>query len=106
MTTTAADVLAVLSAHIGAANGITAADLAASLDCLPRTVRQHVSELRLSGHAVCGTPKTGYYIAETGAELEATCQFLRARALHSLALEASLRKTPLPDLIGQLHLPT
>lgn len=102
----AADVLAALSSHVGAGNGITAADLAARLGLLPRMVRQLVSELRLNGHAVCGTPKTGYYIAETEAELEHTCQFLRSRALHSLALEAALRKTPLPDLIGQLHLPT
>ncbi len=104
--TTPADVLSALSAHIGAANGIPAADLAARLGLLPRMVRQLVSELRLNGHAVCGTPQTGYYLAETDAELEETCQFLRGRALHSLALEAALRKTPLPDLLGQLHLPT
>ena len=104
--TTAADVLAALSAHIAPGHGFPAADLAARMGLLPRMVRQLVSELRLNGHAVCGTPKTGYYLAATDAELEQTCQFLRGRALHSLAVEAALRKTPLPDLIGQLHLPT
>lgn len=104
--TTAADVLAALSAHIGRGHGIQAADLAERLGLLPRQVRNLISELRLAGHAVCGTPKIGYYIAETPAELEETCRFLRHRALHSLALEAALRKTPLPDLVGQLHLPT
>lgn len=98
--------LALLSRHTGAANGIAVAAIARQLDTLPRSVRTLVSELRDDGIAVCAHPKTGYYIAQTAAELEQTCQFLRARALHSLALEARLRRVPLPDLIGQLHLRT
>jgi hypothetical protein len=58
------------------------------------------------GHAICGTPSHGYYIAADAAELEETCEFLRSRALHSLNLESKLRKIPLPDLLGQLHVPT
>ncbi|MCZ7655553.1 MAG: hypothetical protein M5R42_16810 [Rhodocyclaceae bacterium] len=53
-----------------------------------------------------GTPRDGYYIAASGEELEATCQFLRSRAMHSLVLESRLRNVPLPDLIGQMKLPT
>lgn len=58
------------------------------------------------GHAICGTPTDGYYIAATAEELNATCEFLHNRAMHSLTLESKLRKIPLSDLIGQLHLPT
>ena len=69
-------------------------------------MRTLITELRLDGIAICGTPETGYYIAESAEELEDTCQFLRQRALHSLHLEACLRKLPLADLLGQMHLKT
>ena len=98
--------LAVLSRHIGMGHGITAAALAAQLGIQPRQVRALVTELRLDGTAVCGTPGTGYYIAATADELETTCQFLRSRALHSLTLESRLRGVPLADLVGQMHLRT
>jgi len=65
-----------------------------------------VSDLRDEGLAVCGTPRHGYYIAATPEELEETCAFIRKRAMHSLCLESRLRKIPLPDLLGQLHVPT
>lgn len=99
-------VLAVLSRHIGAANGISMRGLEQQLDMVPRSIRSHISNLREDGHAVCGTPADGYFIAETPEELQATCEFLRARAMHSLVLESKLRKIPLPDLLGQLHLQT
>ena len=99
-------VLTVLSRHIGKGNGISIKQFAEQTDLLPRTIRTYISELREDGHAVCGTPQDGYYIAATADELESTCEFLRSRAMHSLALESRLRKIPLTDLIGQLHLPT
>lgn len=99
-------VLAVLSRHIGRGNGISVRELEQQLDMLPRQIRMLISDLRADGHAVCGTPKDGYYIAATPEELERTCEFLRARAMHSLVLESKLRKIPLPDLLGQLHIPT
>lgn len=99
-------VLAALAAHVGRGRGITAANLARAVDTTERRLRRCISQLREDGIAVCGRPETGYFIAETAEELEESCQFLRARALHSLAIEARLRKIPLPDLIGQLHLPT
>ena len=37
---------------------------------------------------------------------ERSCMFLRKRALHSLGLEAKLRKISLPALLGQLNLNT
>lgn len=98
--------LTLLSRHIGANNGITVKSLAQHLDCPERAVRYLVTELRDEGVAVCGRPNTGYFIAANAEELEETCQFLRSRAMHSLHLEAQLRKTTLPDLIGQMHLRT
>lgn len=99
-------VLTVLSRHIGHGNGIGVKQLAEQTDLLPRSIRTHISDLREEGIAVCGTPKDGYYIAATPDEMETTCKFLRSRAMHSLTLESRLRKIPLTDLIGQLHLPT
>lgn len=95
-----------LQHHIGAGNGAGVFDLATRLGVDERRVRSLITELREDGIAICGHPKTGYYIAATAEELESTCQFLRSRAMHSLTLEARLRKLPLPDLLGQLHLRT
>lgn len=99
-------VLGLMQKHIGRHNGISAALLAKLLDCPERYIRHQISDLREDGVAICGTPGTGYYIAATPEDLEETCQFLRGRAMHSLHLEARLRKISLPDLIGQMHLKT
>lgn len=103
---TSADLLQLLSDHVGSENGLPAKSLGVILGITERQVRELVSALRLEGVAVCGTPQTGYYIAANAAELDETCQFLRNRAMHSLQLESRLRKIPMPDLLGQLHVPT
>jgi len=95
-----------LSRHIGKGNGIGVKDIARQIGANERHVRTMVSDLRDEGLAVCGTPRHGYYIAATPEELEETCTFLRRRAMHSLGLESRLRRIPLPDLLGQLHVPT
>jgi biotin operon repressor len=100
------DVLAVLQRHQGHLNGVTAEQLALQLGIEKRQMRHLVTELRLEGIAVCGHPKTGYFIAATHEEMEETCKFLRSRAMHSLTLEARLRKLTLPDLLGQMRLKT
>lgn len=100
------DLFSILSRRIGAHNGISVFTLAGQLATTERQVRSLVSDLRMDGIAVCGTPKTGYYIASTPEELDETCQFLRHRAMHSLQLESRLRNVPMPDLLGQLHVPT
>lgn len=100
------DLLTSLQNHIGANNGISAEQLARQHACEKRHVRTLVSELRTAGIAVCGHPRTGYFIAATPEELEETCQFLRSRAMHSLQLESALRQVPLPDLLGQMRLRT
>lgn len=99
-------VLKVLSGHIGALAGIKAGQLAEATGLPERRVRACISELREDGVAICGHPTTGYYIAQTAEELDRCCQFLRARAMHSLTIESRLRRIPLPDLIGQIKLPT
>ena len=98
--------LAVLQSHIGSGRGITAHALAATLCMQERQVRHQITDLREDGIAVCGTPQHGYYIAETAEELQATCDFLRGRALHSLMLESRLRKVSLNELLGQMRLNT
>lgn len=100
------DVLAALAPHVGKRAGIAVKALADALNTSPRQIRKLVTELRLEGIAVCGHPKTGYFIAAEAGELEDTCKFLRSRALHSLTLESKLRHVPLPDLLGQMHLKT
>lgn len=104
--TTRHELLAYLSRHVGRENGVTCAAIAGNLQATEREVRKLVSALREEGVAVCGHPATGYYIAAEPEDIERTCAFLRARAMHSLVLEAKLRKIPLPDLLGQLRLKT
>lgn len=100
------DLQALLARHIGRDNGVTASQASTYLGITARAVRHLVTELREDGIAVCGHPSTGYFIAASPEELEATCMFLRSRAMHSLQLEATLRHVPLVDLFGQLRLKT
>ena len=100
------DLLAKMASHIGRARGIHVDLLAAEMGIPAREVRKLVVEARMQGHRVCGYPASGYFIAETAEELEETCRFLRARSMTSLVQEARLRRVALPDLLGQLHLPT
>mgnify|MGYP001570962665 FL=1 len=99
-------ILVALTCRIGKDRGISVKGLAFCNGICERHVRRYISQLRGEGYAICGTPETGYYMAQTAEELEQTCQFLRSRAMHSLVLESKLRKIPLPDLLGQLHLKT
>lgn len=103
---TAHDLLAVLARHQGRGNGITVHTLAQLLDTTERHVRSLVSELRLAGHAVCGHPRDGYYIAANADEMQETIDFLTHRAKHSLTLASRMSNIPMPDLLGQLHVPT
>lgn len=99
--------LAVLSKdHIGRNNAVSGELLAAQMGCKVRTIRALVLKLRENAVAVCGRPETGYYIAETAEEVDATCKLLEAHGIHQLAVAARMRKTTLPELLGQLHLNT
>lgn len=98
-------VLNALSAHQGRANGIGARRLAEQLQLPQRQLRKLISACRDDdGVAICGTPSTGYFMAVTAEELQATCKFLEHRALHSLLVLSRMKKVSLPDLMGQLML--
>lgn len=73
---------------------------------LERDLRYIIEELRRNGHHVCGHPSAGYFIAANDAELIRTCDFLYHRAMTTLSQIAAMRKVALPDLRGQLRLPT
>lgn len=107
--------LAALQNHIGQANGVHVEELAAEalgisimlVDAAhEREVRETVAALRSQGHHICALPNSGYYIAANEQELNATCEFLYDRALTSLAQVAAMKRVSLPDLRGQLRLPT
>lgn len=105
---TGADLLRCLLAdHTGRANGISGADLTvkaglhASQD---RIVRKLITQLRLQGSAIVGTPDTGYFIAQTRAELDEFAKFHRSRALHELTILSRVLKVSIPELAGQLSL--
>ena len=104
-------VLQALAHHIGAANGIRGDLLVCEIlgyrnTAAERDLRQAVNDLRRDGHHICAHPTTGYYLAETAAELDGTCDFLYDRAMASLAQIAAMKRVALPDLRGQLKLPT
>lgn len=104
--TTASQLLNLLSRHIGRDNGISGKCLALEACVEERYLRKLVSELRREGVAVCAHPSTGYYMAVTDADIEHTYDFLIGRSMHGLVDASYLKKIPLPDLLGQLHLPT
>lgn len=76
---------------IGKANGKSVETLAFELDTTERGVRRLVDDLIDEGTPVCAHPTTGYYIAATWEEVEATYSWLRSRGLHSLSKASKLR---------------
>lgn len=106
------DVLHVLSRHIGAEVGIHIGALVEAITAAPTTpaderiVRRVVEKLRREGHHICATPRHGYFIARQPDELDQTCKFLYDRAMASLSQVAAMKRVSLPDLRGQLRLPT
>lgn len=105
-------VLAALADRIGPANGATVRELAAQvIGGEPtagdeRAVRQAVVALRRDGYPVCATPDEGYHHAANADDLQRTCVHLAARAITGLEQVAAMKRVALPDLYGQLGLPT
>ncbi|MFN0182264.1 MAG: hypothetical protein ACKVQR_00455 [Aquabacterium sp.] len=99
------ELLNALSRHQGHGQGIGARALAAQLGLSPRELRRLISRCRDDdGHAICGHPSTGYYMATTPEELQTSCAFLEHRAMHSLRLLSRMKNVSLPELLGQLKL--
>ncbi|HVT36070.1 MAG TPA: hypothetical protein VHE37_10810 [Nevskiaceae bacterium] len=104
-------VLFALAMHRGEENGVRACDLVAEIceetsPALERQLRHLIEELRLEGEHICGHPSTGYYIAANDEELLKTVRFLHDRAMSSLRQAARMQNVSLPDLKGQLRLPS
>lgn len=106
-------VLDALAAHIGERKGASAAQLVAEITGATaedpvgeRALRNTIHDLRMEGYPICAHPTSGYYVAETDEELDRTCEYLYERALCSLQQISRMKKVSLPDLRGQLKLPT
>lgn len=104
MNKTKHDLMAVMLNHCGRERSIKSSALADRVGVTERKLRDFVTECRLDGLAICGSPKTGYFVARTQDEIEETIKFLKHRALTSLALVATLEKRPMADVLGQLHI--
>lgn len=105
--------LMIMADHIGRENGIHVTALVARLTgsdvidtALERRIRALVTDLRLDGAHICAHPAAGYFMASTPQELNETCEFLYERAMTSLTQVSRMKNISLPDLRGQLHLPT
>ena len=104
--------LTALAHHIGKQRGIKGKDLVIKIMGIKarpaneRHLRDLIQQLREEGHHICGTPITGYYIGQTEDELNETCLFLYHRSMTTLKQIAAMKRTALPDLRGQLRLPT
>ena len=110
---TPAQVVTELAHQVGAGNGIHVAELVRRITgqqvshaLLERRVRQHITDLRMEGAHICGHPASGYYMAANGRELDATCAYLRARAMSSLVIISKLQGVAMPELMGQMSLAT
>lgn len=104
-------VLHALVRRVGPASGITAAELAQQITgrinaADERRLRQVIEQLRLDGHAICATPDAGYHLAANAEDLNRTCLFLVKRLVSTARQVAAMKRVALPDLYGQLGLPT
>lgn len=105
-------VLAALRRRVGPANGATVRQLATEILGTPsdaadeRRLRQVIEQLREEGHPVCATPDEGYHHAADAADLERTLMFLVKRIEGTARKVARMKGVALPDLYGQLGLPT
>lgn len=88
---------------IGAANGQSMQTLHFLLDTTERAVRKLVEELIDEGVPVCAHPNTGYYIAATWEEVEATYDWLRSRGMHSLSRASKLRAAFNPEGVDPIQ---
>ena len=104
--------LVALSRHIGRRRGLTATALCREVLGGPptgadeRRLRELVVELRKAGHHVCAHPRDGSFLADTAEELAETCAFLHSRAMSSLEQESAMKRVSIPDLVGQMRMPS
>ncbi|WP_111747647.1 hypothetical protein [Salinisphaera orenii] len=105
--------LTALADHVGAAAGVDAEALVVEItgtcdqiEAGKRRLRHVVEDLRAEGHHICAWPRAGYFIAATDDELNTSCQYLYSRAMASLQKVAAMKRVSVPDLRGQMRLPS
>lgn len=98
------DLITAMANHIGQARAIPSKQLAERLEIGDRRLRTLITECRMECIAICGHPSSGYYMAETEADLKDTLAFLKSRAMTSLTQMSRLSGKPLAELAGQLML--
>ena len=71
-----------------------------------RMLRKLITAERKKGTPIMSTSTVsggGYYLPRTGQEMEDYLGRIHSRALRALVMEARLRKTTLPTLLGQMQ---
>ena len=107
------DLLMEITRHVGRFQAVSMARLYEQVFGQPwkskitdtRNVRRIITALRKDGVPICSRPSKnggGYYLASASSDLEDYCMRLRRAALRKLGMEAKIRRTSLPELLGQL----
>lgn len=110
-----ARILAELTDHIGEFNAVGMAELYTAVFERPwenrindtRFLRTLVTELRDEGRAICSVSSSdggGYYLAAAGSELANYLSRAERKALRILKRNAVIKKTTLPNYLGQIKL--
>jgi len=72
-----------------------------------KRLRKIITELRKAGTPICSDTSSsggGYYIASTSGELNAFLEKYKSMALKKLSMCAAMKKTSLPEYLGQVQL--
>lgn len=106
-----ATILRILEGHQGKDNAVGRFDLIDRVNqqqpLFPfneRLIRRTIKHLVESHGEWIGSCPRGYFMIRTDEELLAACKYYHGYALSLLHVEAKLRKTSLPALLGQLSL--
>lgn len=106
--------LATLTSHIGAHNAISMPALYETVYERPwdnrvndtRLIRKLVTAMRMEGVPICSVTSSpgGYYLPAAGSEAAHYMRRYEAKALRILRALARMKKTSLPNYLGQLRL--
>lgn len=106
--------LSALTAHIGGHNAISMTALYSAVYDRPwtdringtRLIRKLVTALRMEGVPICSVTSAsgGYYLPAAGSEAADYMRRYEAKALRILRAIAKMKKTTLPNYLGQIRL--
>lgn len=108
-------IVTILSRHVGITRAIGMGELYSRVYGKPwknrindtRGMRYLITDLRNEGVPICSLTSHsggGYYLASTNGELDSWLGRDHRKALRILAREAKIRRTTLPELLGQMRL--